>query len=102
MGAAGGRNIKEPLGNALQATDGIIGELKDFYFDDQSWVIRYLIVDTGTWLSGRKVCSSPSSTSSWSSKHYVSSVNRPQPAECPLLTACSIKRSRQVPTTRRC
>jgi hypothetical protein len=49
------RNTKDLLGYALHATDGIIGGLKDFHFDDQSWVIRYLIVDTRTWLSSRKV-----------------------------------------------
>ena len=33
--------------------------VKDFYFDDEAWVIRYLVVDTGAWLSGRKVLISP-------------------------------------------
>ena len=40
---------------AIGATDGHIGHVKDFYFDDDAWVIRYLVVDTGSWLSGRKV-----------------------------------------------
>ena len=53
------RNIKDLQGYSLQATYGIIGDLRDFYFDDQSWVVRYLIVDTGTWLSGRQVLVSP-------------------------------------------
>ena len=44
---------------AIRATDGIIGRVKDCYFDDQGWVIRYLVVDTGAWLSGRKVLISP-------------------------------------------
>lgn len=33
---------------AIRATDGTIGHVKDFYFDDQAWVIRYLVVDTNT------------------------------------------------------
>jgi hypothetical protein len=37
----------------------VIGEVKDFYFDDQHWHIRYLVVSTGTWLKGRKVLISP-------------------------------------------
>jgi uncharacterized protein YrrD len=43
----------------ISATDGEIGQILDFYFDDATWVIRYLVVDTGTWLPGRKVLISP-------------------------------------------
>ncbi len=46
-------------GYSIHATDGIIGRVKDFYFDDVTWVIRYLVVDTGTWLLSRKVLISP-------------------------------------------
>lgn len=53
------RSIKQLYGNKLGATDGEIGHVKDFYFDDRNWAIRYLIVDTGTWLPGRQVLLSP-------------------------------------------
>ena len=53
------RNIRDLEGYAIHATDGDVGEVKDFYFDDEAWVIRYLVVDTGTWLSSRKVLISP-------------------------------------------
>ncbi|TJY55950.1 PRC-barrel domain containing protein [Sinimarinibacterium sp. CAU 1509] len=53
------RSMKELEGYDIGATDGDIGKLKDFYFDDASWVVRYLIVDTGSWLSSRKVLISP-------------------------------------------
>lgn len=53
------RNIKSLLGFTLSATDGEIGKVKDFYFDDKTWTIRYLIVETGSWLHGRKVLISP-------------------------------------------
>ena len=53
------RNIKELYGNKLGASDGDIGHVKDFYFDDQTWVIRYVVADTGSWLSGRLVLISP-------------------------------------------
>jgi hypothetical protein len=43
----------------IGATDGTIGHVTDFYFDDEAWVIRYLVVDTGAWLSSRKVLISP-------------------------------------------
>jgi uncharacterized protein YrrD len=44
---------------AIHATDGNIGHVQDFTFDDKAWVIRYLVVDAGTWLDGRKVLISP-------------------------------------------
>jgi hypothetical protein len=55
------RSIKQLHGNVLGASDGEIGHVKDFYFDDQDWVIRYLVADTGNWLSGRQVLLSPHS-----------------------------------------
>jgi sporulation protein YlmC with PRC-barrel domain len=51
--------LSELNGYAIDATDGAVGEVKDFYFDDKAWVVRYLIVDTGGWLSSRKVLISP-------------------------------------------
>lgn len=53
------QNLKELYGHKLAASDGDIGHVKDFYFDDQTWVIRYLVVDTGSWLSGRQVLLTP-------------------------------------------
>ncbi len=53
------RNVKDLRGYAIRATDGVIGHVEDFYCDDDDWAIRYLIVDTGTWLPGRKVLISP-------------------------------------------
>ncbi len=52
-------NVKSLIGFTIGAKDGEIGKVKDFYFDDESWTIRYLIVDTGNWLSGRVVLISP-------------------------------------------
>lgn len=45
----------------LETRNGTIGKIKDLYFDDESWTVRYLVVDTGRWLSGRRVLLSPSS-----------------------------------------
>jgi len=53
------RNLNDLHGYALRATDGDVGTVKDFYFDDDRWVVRYLVVETGTWLSSRKVLISP-------------------------------------------
>ena len=43
------------MGNTIEAREGIIGIVDDTYFDDDTWTIRYLIVKTGDWFSGRKV-----------------------------------------------
>lgn len=47
-------------GYAIRATDGDIGSIEDFYFNDADWYIRYIVVNTGTWLAGRGVLLSPS------------------------------------------
>ncbi len=46
-------------GYSLNSLDGEIGKVKEFYFDDQYWTIRYLVADTGNWLTGRQVLISP-------------------------------------------
>ncbi|NDP22110.1 MAG: PRC-barrel domain containing protein [Paludibacter sp.] len=53
------QTIKSLVGFTIGATDGEIGKVKDFYFDDITWTIRYLVVETGNWLSNRKVLISP-------------------------------------------
>ena len=46
-------------GYKLDSLDGEIGKVKEFYFDDRHWTIRYLVADTGHWLTGRQVLISP-------------------------------------------
>lgn len=54
------RYVKKITGYRLQAFDDEIGAVKDFLFDDQQWVVRYLLADTHKWLpGGRKVLISP-------------------------------------------
>jgi hypothetical protein len=53
------KSIKTLYGMQIEASDGPIGHIKDFYFDEQSWAIRYVVADTGSWLPGRKVLISP-------------------------------------------
>ena len=54
------RPLRQIRDYAIGATDGDVGEVTDVYFDDHSWTVRYLVVDTGTWLPGRQVLISPS------------------------------------------
>jgi sporulation protein YlmC with PRC-barrel domain len=53
------RSIKQLYGKKLEASDGEIGHVKSFYFDDQSWAVRYVVAETGTWLTSRQVLLSP-------------------------------------------
>lgn len=56
--------IKKDLhGREIAAVDGDIGSVVDCYFDDRHWTVRYLVVDTGSWLSGHQVLISPASVS---------------------------------------
>ncbi len=55
------QKAKDLLGMAIVATDGIMGDIEDFYFDDTHWTIRYLVVNTGSWLEQHQVLISPHS-----------------------------------------
>jgi hypothetical protein len=61
------RSVKTIEGMAIGATDGTIGKVKDFYFDDEAWVIRYVVADTTKWLGGRDVLISPYSIAQFDS-----------------------------------
>ena len=52
-------DLKKLENYKISATDGEIGKVNDFYFDDDKWTVRYLVVEAGTWLSSRKVLISP-------------------------------------------
>lgn len=68
------------LGFTMGATDGEIGKVKDFYFDDQTWRVRYLVVETGNWLFGRKVLLSPVAIQSinWDEKVFPVNLSMDQ------------------------
>jgi hypothetical protein len=59
------RQSKDLKGLRLRALDGEIGHVKDFYFDDRTWTVRYLVADSGTWLPHRKVLISPFAVTGW-------------------------------------
>ncbi len=53
------KSLSQIVSASVNATDGEIGHVASAFFDDQSWAIRYLVVDTGKWLPGREVLISP-------------------------------------------
>ena len=72
------RTLNDLLGYDIQATDGEIGSVEDFLFDDRAWTIRYLVIDTGPWLFGREVLISPQSIGKPSWEGGVLPVNLTQ------------------------
>ncbi len=81
------RSVKQLYGDKLGASDGEIGHVKDFYFDDQNWVVRYLVADTGSWLPGRKVLISPHALGSLhqAGKLLLVNLTRKQIEDSPLI-----------------
>lgn len=68
-------SIKQLCGSKLGASDGEIGHVKDFYFDDRNWAVRYVVADTGTWLTGRNVLLSPHAFSKLDPNEKLLAVN---------------------------
>jgi len=79
------RSMKELRGYNMLASDGEIGKAHEFYFDDQFWLIRYLVVDTGKWLPGRLVLISPYSLGrpDWSEKVFPVNLTKEQVEKSP-------------------
>jgi sporulation protein YlmC with PRC-barrel domain len=48
-------SLRSLIGFSIRATDGDLGKVHEFYFDDSTWTIRYMVAETGNWLSNRKV-----------------------------------------------
>ena len=79
------RSAKQMKKFEIVATDGRIGSIDDFYFDDERWAIRYVVVDTGRWLPGRRVLISPLSISrtEWNEQRLLLSISRDQVKDSP-------------------
>ena len=69
----------------IQATDGEIGHVDDLLFDDEHWTIRYLVVNTGGWLLGRRVLISPIAVTDtgWQAQMISVSLTRRQVEQSP-------------------
>ncbi len=79
------RSMQDMEHYSIRAADGIVGQVKDFYFDDQAWVIRYLVVETGASPSLRKVLISPIAIGqpNWSEKVFPVALTRAQVRNSP-------------------
>ncbi len=93
------RSLKEIFGYDIKATDGKFGTAEDFYFDDDKWIIRYLIVDTGSFLSRRLVLISPSSIDepSWKAGEVPVDLSKKQIENSPKIsTDLPISRQHEI------
>jgi sporulation protein YlmC with PRC-barrel domain len=74
------RNSQELKLYAMAATDGEVGHVSDLFFDDEDWVIRYLVVQTGSWLMSRQVLISPYSLGKpdWKNKRLPVHISKAQ------------------------
>ncbi|MDX2463994.1 MAG: PRC-barrel domain-containing protein [Porticoccus sp.] len=80
------RSMKDLQDYAIHATDGNIGHVVNFYFDDESWVIRYLVVNTAAWLTtDNKVLISPMAIDqpNWAKKVLPVSITKQQVQHSP-------------------
>jgi len=78
---------KDLRGYSLLCLDGEIGKVEEFYFDDHHWTIRYLIAETGGWLTGWQVLISPYAMTTVNKEEQNISINltKKQIEESPLL-----------------
>jgi hypothetical protein len=78
-------NAAHLKGLAIHATDGEIGTVDQFYFDDDTWAIRYLTVETGGWLDDRRVLISPISVvnTDWQAKRLDVALTKKQVENSP-------------------
>jgi hypothetical protein len=80
--------VISPLkGFAIEASDGRIGTIVDFLFDDTSWKVRWLVISRGTWLTGPKVLIHPSAISREDLEHqqFVVALTKAQVEDSPEL-----------------
>jgi sporulation protein YlmC with PRC-barrel domain len=79
------RSFNHIRGYAIHASDGEIGSLHDLYFDDHSSAIRYLVVDTGHWLPGRRVLLAPAAVGGLdvSQEEIITGLTRQQVKDSP-------------------
>jgi uncharacterized protein YrrD len=85
------RSVEQTRGTDVEATDGPIGEVRDIYFDDHEWTIRYYVIDTTKWRPGGEVLIPPDAVLQPESSRVVFPLN---------LTRDQVRSSPDVDTTR--
>jgi hypothetical protein len=83
------RSLRDLQGYTLIAKDGDMGKIHDLFFEDDSWLVRYLVVDTGHWLPGRKVLLLPGvlENPDWAAHSLLATLTKEQVRNSPDVTA---------------
>ena len=81
------RSLKDLERYKVSASDGDIGSVVNFLFDDERWAVRYLVVDTGGFFSGRSVLISPISFGAAIASANAPLSNIARPLRPPLVVA---------------
>jgi len=86
------RSTDDVSGHHIQASDGEIGHVEDFILDDESWAIRYLVIDTRNWWPGRRVLVSPQwiERVSWDESKVFINLSRDAIKKSPEYTEASL------------
>jgi stress response protein YsnF len=79
------RNAKNLIGHKIRAANGELEKVDDLYFDDDSWIIRYFVIETGSWFSSRKILIASDSVVNpdWENKILSVSLTREQVEKSP-------------------
>jgi hypothetical protein len=81
--------LKALSGSSVEATDGEIGRVRNFLFDDQSWRVRYVVVDVGNWLKRHDVVLPVAALDrpDWTNRTCHAHLNKEQVRDSPLVDA---------------
>ena len=74
------------------AVDGPMGHLDDFIVDEDTWQIRYLVIDTSNWMGGKWVAVSPESVTAveWANRTIKLGLTRDEIKNSPSLDEANV------------
>jgi len=83
------RSINRLRGHLVDAQDGHIGSVRNFYFDDLTWEVQYVVVDTGKWLEDRRVLvpRAQFGAPDWAGRRFPVSLTKAEVEGCPPMSA---------------
>jgi uncharacterized protein YrrD len=92
------RSAKEVVGYTTQATDGSTGHVEDLLFDEDSWAVRYIVMDTRNWWPGKHVMISPQrfKSVSWSERSVWVDLSRDQIKASPEFDAATLHERAEI------
>jgi hypothetical protein len=76
----------------MRATDGAMGHVDDFIVDEETWQVRYLVVDTSNWMGGKWVAISPGSVTrvEWSEQRIYVDLTQDEIRNSPTLDEANV------------